>query len=153
MKTWMSVSLRVSCVVMPFYFFLALISSAAFSAETWRNATAGGVVLGWSVFVAYRISVDFRIRPSGQYKAPFLMTMVQHAVVLCLAACVLDRGVTLCACLLAAILYWIPVGMIVSRRPSSPTSLDLDLVSGGFVVLAIGTTVATWLVQFARHPF
>jgi hypothetical protein len=69
-------------------------------------------------------------------------SLLQQGAVLVLAALVLDGGRTFHAALIAAMAYWLGLAVVVVRRPSSPTAVDVFLVKYGFLfVLLIVLTV------------
>ncbi len=76
------------------------------------------------------------------YSSSIKLAVIQQSVVFALAALMLDFGQTLHACCVAALAHWAAIVLIIARRPSCPTSLDIALVRYGFWVM----TVLMWLV-------
>ena len=52
-----------------------------------------------------------------------------------LAALMLDGGLTLNAAVIAVVAYWLAFGIVLFRRASSPTRLDMLLVRYGFLLV------------------
>ena len=76
------------------------------------------------------------------YRPAIKSAVIQQSIVLALAALVLDFGQTLRASFVAALAHWAAIALIITRRPSSPTPLDLALVRYGFWVMII----LLWLI-------
>jgi hypothetical protein len=70
------------------------------------------------------------------YSPSIKLAVIQQSVVLLLASLMLDFGQTLHACCVAALAHWATIALIITRRPSSPTPLDITLVRYGFWVMA-----------------
>jgi hypothetical protein len=103
--------------------------------EKWKYEFAGGIVLSWSLAVAWRIVIGWRSEISQLYYQPIRISLVEQALILVLAALMLDQGLTLYACILAGMLYWMTAGLVLARRPTAPTPFDLSLLSVAFLVI------------------
>jgi hypothetical protein len=116
--------------------------------EPWKLTIAGGIVVAWSVAIGCGRPLGSGGRVSGLYHRAFITSFVGHAIVLSFAALMLDGGLTLYACLLASMLYWMLAGVVVARRPVLPTPGDLKLVAHAFLILAFPVTVIVWTWQY-----
>ena len=89
-----------------------------------------------------------RIAPT--MSSAMLSAFVQQGVILALAVMILDGGAVAQSCFYAFAAFWIGVGVILWRRSSAPTKLDLVLVRGGFIVLFVLSFFLThgiWLLR------
>ena len=84
-----------------------------------------------------------------------VVAVTQQAVILTLAALILDGGHILRICVLAAVASWLCTLLIMLRRPKQPTTVDLAIIKYGFwpaipIVLTVGSIVLTVgsLVEF-----
>jgi hypothetical protein len=66
-----------------------------------------------------------------------LSAFVQQSVIMVLAGMILDGGAVAQSCFYAFAAFWVGVGVIVWRRASAPTKVDLVIVRGGFIVLCV----------------
>ena len=66
-----------------------------------------------------------------------LSAFLQQGLILALAVMLLDSGVVAQSCFYAFAAFWVGVGVILWRRSSAPTKLDLVIVRGGFIVLCV----------------
>ena len=83
------------------------------------------------------------------YSHAITVALAQHAVVLILAALVLDGGHMLRICTIAALASWLCTLVIMLRRRKQPTRFDLGLVRYGFwPAMFLVTTI-----EFAREFF
>jgi hypothetical protein len=76
------------------------------------------------------------------YRAPIRSALLQQSVVLILAALMLDGGLTFNMAVIAIVAYWLAVGVILARRPGSPTRADILLIRYGFL-LVFGVVLVT----------
>jgi hypothetical protein len=67
-----------------------------------------------------------------RYLHAITLAVAQQAVVLILAALILDGGHLLRVSVIAAIASWICTALVILRRPKQPTKLDLAIVKYGF---------------------
>jgi hypothetical protein len=72
---------------------------------------------------------------SPAYESPVKVALLEQAIVFILAAMVLDMGETLHAVMVAVVAYWLAFGVVLFRRPGSPTPGDLRLVRHGFLLV------------------
>jgi len=73
-------------------------------------------------------------------------TGAQQLIVFLLVALILDGGVFLEVCAVAAFAFWIGVGFIWFRRRSKPTTADLLVIEAGFIpVCAISFLFSYWI--------
>jgi len=140
-----------SCVIAPLILLLFLrlafdLTSA--DVRAWKYEVAGGIVLAWSVTAGWRMLAARRTGICRLYKIAFIISLGEQALVLALAALVLDHGLTLYACVLGSMSYWMIAGVVVARRPLLPTRVDLVLVRHGFLLLAFFLAVIVWTWQF-----
>ena len=144
-KTLLNIAVRTSCLVAPPWCFLFLrqINTADFG-KTWKDETAGFTVLAWCVAIGCWMWTKRRDGISHRYRAAFISSFVQQAFVLCLAALMLDGGLTLYACILACMLYWMIAGVVIARRPLTPTSSDISWITYGYFLLAFAVTLILW---------
>ena len=61
--------------------------------------------------------------------------LLQQGIIFILAALILDGGLTFHMAVIAFVAYWSALGIIVARRPSSPTRIDILLVRYGFLLV------------------
>lgn len=89
-------------------------------------------------------------RPSTEnaeaHSQAIVFAAVQQAIVLLLAALILDGGYILRICTIAAIASWVATLVIIVRRSKHPSAVDLAIVRYGFwmtmlVVLVVATLV------------
>ena len=66
-----------------------------------------------------------------------LSAFLQQGLILALAVMLLDSGAVAQSCFYAFAAFWVGVGVILWRRSSAPTKLDLVIVRGGFIVLCV----------------
>ena len=81
-----------------------------------------------------------------RYFEPIKTAVAQQAIVLILASLILDGGQILRLCSVPAMASWICTLLVMLRRPTSPTKLDLAIVKFGFwlaipLVVVIGFVV------------
>jgi hypothetical protein len=78
------------------------------------------------------------------YGRPIKTALLQQGIFLILAALALDMGETWHTTLVAVLAYWMSAGVIVARRPDSPTRTDLFFIRWGFLVI--------WLIVVIVGP-
>lgn len=148
-KRALNVLMRMSCIFAPPVLLLSLrLLFGSSSVATWKYEVAGCVVVTWSVVVGYRTRVAW---PNGiwrLYMRAFAVSVSEQAVVLCLAALMLDGGLTLYACLLSGVLYWMMAGGVVARRRALPTRFELWLVTYGFLAFVFPVIAIVWTWQY-----
>jgi hypothetical protein len=150
-KRALDVLMRMSCIFAPPLLLLSMrLLFHSSSVATWKYEVAGGVVVTWSVVVGYRTRVARRNGIWRLYMRAFAVSVSEQAVVLCLAALMLDGGLMLYACLLAGLLYWVMAGAVVARRRILPTRFDLWLVTYGFLafVFPVIAIVSIWQYHY-----
>ena len=75
---------------------------------------------------------------SGDSLQPFLkLVLIQQLPLLLLTAQMLDGGRLFQRCLFAALAHWVAIVLIMDRRSSNPSSIDVFMVRWGFFPLAI----------------
>ena len=74
---------------------------------------------------------------SSAYWPPIKSALLQQGIVLILALLQLDGGYTLNVATIAIVAYWLAFGMVVVRRPSSPTRGDIFLIRYGFLLIVV----------------
>jgi hypothetical protein len=87
------------------------------------------------------------VRISRKYHGALVNAIVWSAVIVAIAACILDFGETLRLSLIAILLYWGWIVVTMYRRPETPTTMDLWLVRWGGLPLVISFSVvvrAVW---------
>jgi hypothetical protein len=77
-----------------------------------------------------------------EYRRPIKTALLQQGIILILALLVLDGGLTFNMAVIAVMAYWLAFGILVFRRPSSPTKGDILLVRYGFLLLFFIVLVA-----------
>ena len=80
-------------------------------------------------------SLSTRVAPA--YLDGFKLAVVEQVLILGVAALVLDGGWLIRVCGMAALAYWGASALIVARRPSAPTPLDLVLIRYGSLILPL----------------
>ena len=74
---------------------------------------------------------------SGVSLQPFLkLVLIQQLPLLLLTAQMLDGGRLFQRCLFAALAHWVAIALIMDRRSSNPSSIDVFMVRWGFFPLA-----------------
>lgn len=148
-KRALNVLVRTLCVFAPPVLLLLLwLLFHSSSVTTWKYEVAGSLVVAWSVAVGYRMRVARRSGICDLYMRAFAVSATEQAVVFCLAALMLDGGLTLYASFLSGMLYWMMAGGVVARRQILPTPVDLWAVTYGFVVLVLPVIVVVWIWQY-----
>jgi hypothetical protein len=138
-KTASNALMRIFCIIAPPSLFLAIRLTNVL--ETWKYEIAGCIVLAWSVAIGHRMLITRRCGIHRLYKRAFSASLIEHAIVLGLATLVLDGGYILYDCILASMLYWMIAGVVVARRPTMPTAIDVSLVAHGFLLLAVAVVL------------
>ncbi len=124
--------------------------------SVWKGAGSRMVVGRYAVFVVFMAEVHLvgyrlwrrqfaQVRgecqgpPSGviasAYRPAIKTALLQQGIVFILAALMLDGGLTLNAAVIAVVAYWLAFGIVLFRRASSPTRLDMLLVRYGFLLV------------------
>ncbi len=93
-------------------------------------------------FVGYRLYrrqsapqlCDIVVSPK-EWKSAFQTAIILQAFIIFLAALVLDGGLILHGCVVAALAYWAMAAVIVLRRHNAPTQSDLRAISCGYLVI------------------
>lgn len=62
---------------------------------------------------------------------------MQQGIIMVLAGMILDGGGVAQSCFYAFVGFWTGVVIILWRRASAPTKIDLMIVRGGFIVLCV----------------
>lgn len=138
----MSFLVRAVCIIAPPSLFALLwLFSIVMSVETWKCAIASGVVFVWTIAVGCRMRGAWRSEICGRYKGCLVTSLVEHALVIGFASLMLDFGITLYACILGGVLYWMIVGLILANRPLTPTRWDLLLVTHGFFMMGFAIAI------------
>ena len=70
-------------------------------------------------------------------KSAMFSAFVQQGIILVLAGMILDGGRIALMCLFACAAFWIGTGVIIFRRGTSPSKMDLFLVRGGYLLLCV----------------
>lgn len=78
---------------------------------------------------------------SKSYWPPIKLAAISQAICLLVAAIVLDGGFCLTLAVFAAVAYWAGLVVMILRRPSNPTKIDLALVGCGYFIAAAITFV------------
>jgi hypothetical protein len=133
-----SILARISCIFAPLIVFLLI--RLVNVLERWKYDVAGGIVLAWSIAICCLIWTTRRNEICQPCRRGFFTSLVEHGLVLCLAALMLDGGMTLYACILASMFYWMTAGVVVARRPAAPTPIDVSLVAHGYLLLAFAVS-------------
>ncbi|MEN6496011.1 MAG: hypothetical protein ABFD16_17150 [Thermoguttaceae bacterium] len=71
--------------------------------------------------------------------------ILQQVVVGVLAALMLDGGLAARAAIVGIAAYWLTTGMIVVRRPTAPTTLDLVWIKFGFLLVFLAAIASFYL--------
>lgn len=146
---FLTVKLLVAVVAVPFLFLAVIgiipILTMAGSAK-FATLIALIVFLG-AIGLAYRLwqrqfvpnQSDYNESPSrslsSAYRPATKTALLQQGIVLILASLTLDMGQTICEAVTAVAAYWLAYGIIVVRRPSSPTRDDMFLIRYGFLFM------------------
>jgi hypothetical protein len=130
--------LRVACLVFPLGAFALLWRINIL--ERWKYETAGGIIVVCVAFLGYRMWKTRRTPVQGLDRQVFHTVFTEHAIMLILGLLMLDGGIMAYACIVAVASYWMTVGVIVANRPTAPTPFDVQVVSLGYLVLAITVT-------------
>lgn len=85
---------------------------------------------------------------SAVYWRPLRTALIQQNIVIILASLTLDMGQTISVTTIAIAAYWLTVGVVVFRRPSSPTEGDIDLVRYGFLLILCAVGIAGPIIAF-----
>jgi hypothetical protein len=136
-KSSFSSLMRLTCVLVPPSFIVY--ASLTGAIDRWKCVVAGCITIAWSLAMACLMRKTSRDELSEPCRRGFRAALIQHAVILALAALVLDGGLTLYFCVLASIHYWMAAGVVVARRPATPTGFDVSVVRTGYFVLALAT--------------
>ena len=80
--------------------------------------------------------------PHWPYRAAIKQALISEAIILILAALILDGGRSLRICFIAALGHFATVAILMCRRPRSPTRFDLAFIRYGFWFLMLVTWVA-----------
>jgi hypothetical protein len=144
----LSVLVRLLCLFAPLSLFLVIVSFDVLDA--WHYEVAGCIVFAWSIVVFYRMQTTRWTTICKPLRRGFLISFVEHAPVLGLAALVLDGGFTFYACILATMFYWMMAGVCVASRPLQPAPLDVVFVTHGVALLAFGVSFTFWTILIIR---
>jgi hypothetical protein len=79
---------------------------------------------------------------SSAYRPATKTALLQQGIVFILSALMLDMGQTICEAVTAIAAYWLAYGIIVVRRPSSPTRGDIFLIRYGFLLMFFSAVAA-----------
>ena len=142
--------IRLGCILVPFPLFLLLRAfDAKYYTETSKDDIGGALILAWTILVGLRMAAGLGVALSQEYGRPFVASLKQQACILLFASLFLDSGLTLRACLLAVLLFWMLAGLIIARRPATPRPSDTAWISWSFPVLAFLVTAAAWFATVA----
>ncbi len=72
---------------------------------------------------------------SSVYWPPMRTALLQQNITIILAALVLDQGQAISMATIAIVAYWLAFGVLVFRRPRSPTEGDTSLIRYGFLLI------------------
>jgi hypothetical protein len=97
------------------------------------------VVMAGVHFIGYRLWQRQLVQDHGPissaYWPPTKTALFQQGIVFILALLMLDMGQTMCEAVTAIGAYWLAFGIIVVRRPVSPTRGDIFLIRYGFLLV------------------
>ncbi len=144
-----TVKLLVAVVAVPFLFLAAIsIISILTTAGSSKYATLIAlIVLLGAIGLVYRFwqqqfvpdQADSNESPSRSFSSAYWpatkTALLQQGIVFILSALTLDMGQTFCEAVTAIGAYWLAYGIIVVRRPSSPTRGDIFLIRYGFLLM------------------
>jgi hypothetical protein len=116
---------------------IAVVHIVALRAYAAQHASAAQSAAADNLPAAVPTRTDLLSAVSPLYKSAIKLAVLQQVILLILSSLLLDFGQTFRVCAVAAIAHWIAIGMIVARRPLSPTGLDLGIIRWGFVPLGI----------------
>ena len=89
-------------------------------------------------------------KPGRWRSQDFVFALAQQGVLLGITALILDGGFTFRVCLAAAIAHWVAVTIVVIRRRTSPTMLDVGVLKFGFLFCFVLAFVAPFLISAIR---
>ena len=88
---------------------------------------------------ARRLKKEITPPLSPALKKAFRQNVILQTIILFFSGFLLDGGLTVRACLLAAVVWWCGALCIALRRAQVPTKIDLLFMEAGYVLLiAIG---------------
>jgi len=67
----------------------------------------------------------------------FVFALGQQGICLAIAALILDDGTMFRVCLTAVMAHWVGIALLVIRRRTSPSTLDLGFLKFGFFVCLV----------------
>jgi hypothetical protein len=83
----------------------------------------------------------FAVLLAPEYKPALKSSVIQQLCALVLSALTLDFGLLLRCCLISVLAYWLVAALIVTRRPSMPTAVDVHLIRYGFLPIFIAVAI------------
>jgi hypothetical protein len=82
---------------------------------------------------------------SSTFAPAIKSAILQQALVGMLAALMLDGGLAARAAIVGIAAYWLTTGIIVVRRPTAPTTLDLVWIKVGFLLVFLAAIASFYL--------
>jgi len=80
------------------------------------------------------------------YRPATRLALLQQGIVIVLTAAMLDGGLCFNTALIALIAYWLAYGIVIVRRPCTPSKVDLILVRYGFLaIFAVVIIAGPWV--------
>jgi hypothetical protein len=93
------------------------------------------------------VPVEPKARIAPEYRPAIRVALVQQMVLLILSALMLDGGRALRVCSIAIVAHALAIFLIVWRRPTGPTPLDLALIRFGFCLILIVVAITAPFVS------
>jgi hypothetical protein len=151
-----TVKLLVAVVAVPFLFLAAIsiIPILMFEGSSKYATLTALIVLLGAIGLVYRLwqrqfvpdQADSNESPSRSLSSAYWpatkTALLQQGVVFILSALTLDMGQTICEAMTAIVAYWLAFGIILARRPRSPTRSDIFLTRYGFLLMFISAVAA-----------
>ena len=113
---------------------------------SWDDEISGAIFLLWLALVVFYFLRRWRVPLAEIYEPALRAALIQHILIFFLAALMLDGGLMLLSCFLAGAIFWMVVGVILSRRPTTPTTFDLAVISNAFLLLSFFVTCIAFFV-------
>ena len=90
----------------------------------------------------------YRLPISKEYDSPIFEAVALQIVLGLLSLLILDGGTVARICGIALVAFWAGAGLLIYRRPTSPSRLDLQLIRFGYLPVVV---IAFFLVQWIWH--
>lgn len=74
---------------------------------------------------------------SPSYRRPAYEAILLQVLICFFASLILDGGTAVMICLIAAGHFWIVAGLLIWRRPQSPTRTGLELLRFGYLPMVV----------------